>query len=233
MSTKVAAFPGLTGNQLKILAMFTMTVDHIGFILLPQCLILRVIGRISMPIYAYLIAEGCRFTKNRAKYLLTMVAMALLCQVVSFLATGTLYQCILVTFSMSIGLCWLLDTAVRKRSGVAAVAAAAALGASFFLCEVLPGLLPNTDFAVDYGFIGVLLPVLCFLGRTKWQNLVLMALGLAAMSIYSGGIQWYCLLALLPLVLYNGARGRASLKYLFYLYYPAHMAALYLIAMFI
>ena len=58
-------FPGLTGNQLKLIALITMTIDHIGFMLLPQVKILRAIGRIAFPIFAYMIAEGCQYTRNR------------------------------------------------------------------------------------------------------------------------------------------------------------------------
>lgn len=233
MPTKVSAFPGLTGNQLKFLAMLTMTIDHIGFILLPQYLILRIIGRLSMPIYAFMIAEGCRYTKNRAKYLLTMIAMAVLCQAVTFVATGSLYQCILVTFSLSISLIYLLDNAVRKRSVVVAVAAAAGLGAAYFLAEILPGLLPGTDFDIDYGFVGIILPIFPFIGKTKWQKLVLTAIALVGLSLSSHWVQWFGLAALIPLALYSGKRGRASLKYLFYIFYPAHIAILYLINMFL
>ena len=53
---------GLTGNLLKLIAMLTMTIDHIGVILLPQYRILRIIGRLTMPIYAFMIAEGCHYT---------------------------------------------------------------------------------------------------------------------------------------------------------------------------
>ena len=233
MPTKVSAFQGLTGNQLKFLAMVTMTMDHIGFILLPQHWILRIIGRLAMPIYAFLIAEGCRHTRNRTKYLLTMLAMAILCQVVSYVVTGSLYQCILVTFSLSISLIYLLDHAVRKRSIAAFAAAAAGLGAAYFLTEILPGLLPGTDFAVDYGFIGVLVPIFAFIGKTKWQKLGLTAIALVGMSLCSLWVQWFSLLALIPLALYNGERGNASLKYLFYLFYPAHIAILHLISMLI
>ena len=49
---------GLTGNQLKLIALITMTIDHIGYILLPQYRILRIIGRLAFPIYAYMIAVG-------------------------------------------------------------------------------------------------------------------------------------------------------------------------------
>jgi len=44
-----------------------MTVDHLGFILFPSLIILRIIGRIAFPIFAYMIAEGCRYTKNEKR----------------------------------------------------------------------------------------------------------------------------------------------------------------------
>jgi hypothetical protein len=62
----------LTGNQLKLLALLTMTCDHIGVSLFPQALWLRVIGRLALPIFAYMIAEGCRHTRNRKRYLLSI-----------------------------------------------------------------------------------------------------------------------------------------------------------------
>lgn len=222
---------GLSGNQLKLLALLTMTIDHIGLILLPQHSILRIIGRLSMPIYAYMIAEGCRYTKNRARYLLSMVGLAAVCQVVSYVVTGTLYQCILVTFSMSISLIWLLDLAISKQNISSKLALAAGLGAVFFLCEVLPMLLPGTDYRIDYAMVGVLLPIFPFMGKTKWQKLGFLALGLVTMCLYHGGIQWYSLLALLPLALYGGHRGKASFKYLFYIYYPLHIVVIEAIAM--
>ena len=46
---------GLTGNQLKLIALITMTLDHVGMMLLPQVRILRAIGRIAFPIFAYMI----------------------------------------------------------------------------------------------------------------------------------------------------------------------------------
>ena len=55
---------GLSASTLKIIACILMVVDHLGAILLPQYMILRVIGRLSYPIFAYFIAEGCRYTRN-------------------------------------------------------------------------------------------------------------------------------------------------------------------------
>ena len=57
-------FPGLTGNQLKLIALISMTIDHIGFMLFPRVKILRVIGRIAFPMFAFLIVEGYFYTKN-------------------------------------------------------------------------------------------------------------------------------------------------------------------------
>lgn len=46
----------LSGNALKLIAALTMLIDHIGVILLPNVAILRVIGRLAFPIYAFMIA---------------------------------------------------------------------------------------------------------------------------------------------------------------------------------
>ena len=105
---------GLTGNQLKLIAMAAMTIDHIGVQLFPNVLLLRIIGRLALPIFAYMIAQGCRYTKNKARYLLTIAAVAALCQIVYFVAMDSLYQCILVTFSLSIVLIYVLDDAIQK-----------------------------------------------------------------------------------------------------------------------
>lgn len=69
--------------------------------------------------------------------------------------------------------------------------------------------------------------MIIYLGKDKRQALILAAFGLAALSLQSGGIQWLGLLSLPLLALYNGQRGKANLKYLFYIYYPAHLVAIY------
>ena len=72
---------GLSNNQLKILAIITMFIDHFGLQLFPQLKILRIIGRIALPIFAYMIAEGCFYTKNRLKYLLQLLILGLGCHI--------------------------------------------------------------------------------------------------------------------------------------------------------
>ena len=107
---------GLTGNQLKILAMITMTCDHVGVMLFPHLQWLRIIGRLAMPIYAFMIAEGCRYTRDRKKYLLRLLSLGVLCQAVYLIAMGSLYMCILITFSISVCLINLLDQAEREKN---------------------------------------------------------------------------------------------------------------------
>ena len=224
-------FPGLTGNQLKLFALICMTCDHLYHTMLPQYAVLNMIGRLAFPIFAYMIAEGCRYTKNRVRYLLLMAISALLCQVVYFVAMGSLYQCILVTFSLSIGLIYLLDHACRKPSVFTIAFAISGCMAVFFLAEILPYLLPQTDYRIDYGIMGIFLPVLVFIGQEKPQKLLFATIGLCLLSMLHTPMQWLSLLAIPLLALYNGSRGKWKLKYLFYIYYPLHLAALHLLQM--
>lgn len=224
---------GLTNNQLKVIAMVTMTVDHVGFLLFPRLLLLRYIGRLAFPIYAYMVAEGCSHTKSLPKYLGSMAIMALLCQLVAFVAQQTLQQCILVTFTLSIVLIMLLKLAREKPSAAMWTLFAAAVAGVFIITQMLPQWLPNTDFMVDYDFLGVMLPVCVYAAKDKRAKLTVCAVCLALLAITGWSGQWLALMALPLLALYNGSRGTWKLKWVFYLYYPAHLAALWLLSNFI
>ena len=230
MPQAVTTRQGLTGNALKIIAILSMTLDHIGVHLFPGCQVLRILGRLALPIFAYMMAEGCRHTRNPKKYLLTVLAVAALCQVAYFLAMGSLYQCILVTFTLSILLILSLDRAGRERTFPSILSAVLVWALVFFICLGLPNILAHTDFAIDYGLWGVLLPVFIFLGRNKQEQLLLTLVGLVLLAIFFrnlGAIQWCSLLTLPLLALYNGQRGKGQMKYFFYLYYPIHLAVIY------
>ena len=147
-------------------------------------------------------------------------AYFVLLMLVYFLAMGSLYQCILVTFTLSI----LTICAIDSGSSAKAVAA---LCAVVLITVFLPQWLPNTDFAVDYSLWGVLLPVAVWLAKTRRHKLLCTAILLSMLALDFGGVQWYGLLALLPLSLYDGTRGSRRLKWLFYWYYPLHLAAIY------
>jgi len=103
--------------------------------------------------------------------------------------------------------------------------AVTAIVAVYYLTEVLPGQLPG-DFEIDYSFLGVMLPVMIWAGKGKWQSLGMCALGLLLLAT-GNSIQIYALAALIPLAFYNGQRGKHHLKAFFYWYYPIHLIAIY------
>ena len=223
---------GLTGNQLKLFAVIVMTIDHIGHILFPGVMWLRIIGRLAYPIFAYMIAEGCTHTRSMPRYFATMAGMAAICQVVVYFVTGSLYQYILVTFTLSILLIGVLKKALQTQSTLWWLITSAALGTIWLLTQWLPAQLSGTDFSIDYSFWGVMVPVLVWLGKTKGQKLLLEAAGLVLIAGNVNNIQTLALCALPILALYNGQRGKWKLKYFFYLYFPAHIVVLEMIAFF-
>lgn len=78
---KTTSFPKpLTAFHLKLIALATMIVDHIGVVLVPVPF-LRNIGRVAFPLYAFLIAEGCRHTRSRERYLLRLGLLALVSEI--------------------------------------------------------------------------------------------------------------------------------------------------------
>ena len=228
MPVQTKKFSGFTGNQLKLIAMIAMTCDHVGLQLFPDILILRILGRLALPIYAYMIAEGCRYTRSRKKYLLRMAALAAVCQMVCFFAMGSLYQCILVTFSLSICLIYAIDNTQKREDLASRLLALGVLAGEIVLCVVLPIFLPG--FEIDYGIFGVLLPVLIYFGRPSHHFLLI---GLILLALDLGGIQWWSLAAIPLLGQYNDQRGKYPLGKLFYIYYPLHLVVIYGISLLI
>ncbi len=218
---------GLTNNQLKWIAMVTMTVDHIGMIFFPSNMVWRMIGRLAFPIYAFMIGEGCRHTGSLRRYLLSLAIPGMVCQAAMILATGTMQQNILLTFSVSVGLVILLKQAMQRKSTWAWAGFAAATAAVLFLTHGVQPLFPQVDFRLEYDFAGVMLPVLVYLLPNIAWRLAGAAVCLCAMSSYMWQGQWLSLLALPLLALYNGQRGRWNMKWIFYLYYPVHLSLLW------
>ncbi len=78
---------GLTLNELKLIAVVAMIIDHIAyynyfFMSDKTYLAFRIIGRIAMPIFAYAIVEGYFHTKNIKKYVIRLFILAIITQVV-------------------------------------------------------------------------------------------------------------------------------------------------------
>ena len=223
---------GLTNNQLKIIAMVSMLFDHVGKELLPQYPILQIIGRLAFPIFAYMIAEGCFYTKNKIKYFLTIFILGTGCQIVYTVAEHSFYQNVLITFSLSIALIFSLENFRIKRKKLSGIILFFTVLIVSILTKVLPLSLEEYGFQIDYGIYGVLLPVAVFYGKEKRQKLVYTTGVLALLAhSFGGGIQWFSLLSVPILALYNQKRGKYNIKPLFYIFYPAHLIVIYLISL--
>lgn len=212
----------LTGNALKILAAIFMTIDHIGVMLFPRVLLLRIIGRLALPIFAFMIAEGCKYTRNKRKYFGMVFGLGALCQTVYFFFDGSLYFSILITFSLSILMIYALQNWKEKKTVLSGLVFAGSIAATWFL---------NQWLTIDYGFWGCMLPVFAALPHgTAWDdvpmNTTMLAVGLVCLGISMDLIQCLALMALPFLYAYNGKRGTWNLKYFFYIFYPVHLAVL-------
>ena len=75
--------------------------------------------------------------------------------------------------------------------------------------------------------IGIITPVLVWLGHSKAEKLAGLTIGLCLLSLELGMVQIYSLAAVILLYFYNGERGNHSLKWTFYAYYPLHITVLY------
>ena len=230
----------LNGNTLKIFACVCMLIDHIGMILLPQVEILRVIGRLSMPIFAFFIAEGCKYTHNKTNYLLFMAIFGVAMMIVQYAFTGMYFGNILILFSLSILLIYVFQKYKREIFATKFELNKNLIWFGIFLLTILFCIVSCNILRVDYGFYGVMVAFFASLPNFRGidagilnrcdnlaSRLLLLGLGLLALSIDLGGIQFASLISLLPLSMYNGQRGKIRLKYFFYIFYPAHIALLY------
>lgn len=221
----------LNGNALKLIAAVTMLCDHAGLMFFPKLHIMRIIGRLAFPIFAFMIAEGCHYTKNRLRYFLSVFLMGVLCQTVYYIFSRDTYLNILLTFSCSIGLIYLLqEWKARQDYRILLLFAVATV--------LIYGL--NRLIDLDYGFWGIMVPVaaaFCHPPRGEkidsfqnYINIGMLGVALIMLAVRSSSTQSYSLLALPLLLLYSGKRGKRGLKYAFYLFYPLHLAALQAIA---
>ena len=220
---------GLTNNQLKIIACISMLIDHLGVGIFPGVPILRIIGRLAFPIFAYMIAEGCRYTKNKVKYLGTILAMATAFQIVYFVFMNDLYQGILVTFSLSIAIIFSLEAISSSDNPTHKLLGFVGLTAALFIGIGCPIIFKSEGFKIDYSAWGIFLPVLIYFAPRKWGKLAVSAILLSLMSVYSDSLQWWSLISVALLALYNGERGKVKMKYFFYIFYPAHLVIIYII----
>jgi hypothetical protein len=182
--------------------------------------IFRKIGRVAFPIYCFLLVEGFVHTRDRKKYLGRMLIFALISEIPFDLAiTGSWlnlnYQNVFWELALGIVMLMVLDGAERKGYPPVLLAVVRLTAVALFMViGELAGL--------DYGMYGILSIAVLYLCRyNKWLQA-----GAGALTFV-----WElpAPVAFLPILAYNQKRGR-TLKYVFYIFYPAHLLILYIIA---
>lgn len=222
----------LNSFQLKIIAIITMIIDHVGLLLFPQYAILRIIGRVSFPIFCFLISEGCIHTSNIKKYLFRLGLFAIISQFpFNIFLTGRLFYFrgyildiipmyfygLNVFFTLFLGA---LSIVIAKKMKI------------YFSVPLIILLATLAElFHTDYGAFGVILIVVYWLLR---KNVLHRAIGGSALCLVNGLIRqssWnaWPAIAGIPILLYNGEKGKHSLKYFFYVFYPLHLLIIFLI----
>lgn len=221
-----------TQEGLKLIACITMLIDHIGSAFVPVTM-LRCVGRLSFPIFAFLIAEGSYHTKNPKKYALRMLFLAVLSEYpfeLAFFGGYTPYrQNVMLTLLMGI-----LALEVMKKCPNLLLKA----------LSVIPFALVAEWMKADYGMEGVLVIALFALTRgMRYERLiqfVCMLVIFASMNsswIPFGPIQFRMQIlgafAILPICFYSGEKQTHSkaVQWAFNLFYPAHLLLFGLIQM--
>lgn len=239
---KTRSIACLSANALKWIAALSMLLDHIGVILLPEVLWLRAVGRLAFPLFSFMIAQGCRYTRHRGRYFACVFGLGGICYAVRLIYDGTLVLNSVVMFSLSILMIYALQYWKQQAvCGTVLCRAAASLMllASVFVVVALGCLLP-----MDYGIGGCMLPLLAAIPhpaaraplspraeqRVRLLSVLLLSLGTLALSVGYGGVQYFSLLTVPLLLLYSGKRGRYGCKYFFYIFYPTHILLLQALA---
>lgn len=206
---------GITGMQLKILAIISMTIDHIGAVIFQDILWMRIVGRIAFPIYCFLLVEGFNYTKSRKKYLVRLLAFAFISEIpfdLAFFGKAFEFGHQNVFFTLFIGFltmyfCEFASSNLSK----------------YIMC--FAGMVLAGIFRTDYSFFGVALIVIFYLFRDDRLSAFILQ---AVMNIAEGSLQGFAALALIPIGLYKGKQGRKRFQMFFYAYYPVHLVVIYI-----
>ena len=200
-SVNISRYQRLDGTVLKLIACLSMFIDHLGAVCFSGMMGFRIIGRLAFPIYCFLLVEGAVHTRNMKKYILRMGIFALISEVPFDLAfyhrlVYMGHQNVFFTLGLGLLAIWFLEHPIEQ--------------------------LDIPDVLYKYGFTGI--AVICIFYYLRGQPQLkypIAAILLAAM----GGVEVYAVLALIPILLYNGQRGRQTkvMQYGFYIFYPAHL----------
>jgi len=216
-----------------------MVIDHIAWKLTPTLgifLLMHIIGRLTMPIMCYLLADGFYHTKSRKRYALRLLIFGLIAQIpFTYFLNGKPFalwigpETFNVLFCLLLGFCALWVIKSDKSKGVKIVITALCLIFSMVCDWMIFGVLFILAFGLNRG---------SFKRQAMWFSaiIVVLAVPINVVGILAGDLsnmmQFGVVLALPLLALYNGKKARdntwawLSNKWIFYVFYPAHLALL-------
>lgn len=217
--------PGISQEGLKLLACLTMLTDHIGAVLFPQLQWLRIIGRLSFPLYCFLLAEGIHYTRSPIKYGLRLLMVALIAE----LPYDLLFQGQFTWAKNSVMVTLLLGFS----AGVCMKGKPLWKQALWALPFLLAGRIANGT----YGMYGVVMIVMFCATRNIPHRLAVQSALMVMLSLRMAGFparlgtQVFAIAAMVPIALYSGKKRSRSpaLQWGFTLFYPVHIILLLLI----
>ena len=196
----------MTSYHIKLIAALLMVVDHVGVVFFPDQLAFRYIGRLSFPLFAWLIGQGEKYTKDFNLYLIRLAVGAGISQPLYYALFNYSNPNILVTLLI----------------GLLAIRIGKLVSFKYLIWLTFAGLAQAIN--TSYGFYGILvITVLSEFNSNNfkwWLQWILVNLLVFVVTDFKP----YQLLALftpLVIMLWNGKQGRKA-KF-FYLFYPIHL----------
>lgn len=230
MKTKTRSGEGrgydLSSFFLRYAAFFFMLLDHIGAVFFPDLPFLRDAGRISFPLFAFLVTEGAEHTRSGRAYLTRMLLLALISEIpydLCFYGRPFFFKDQNVLFTLIFGLVFCLSKEREERRGENTPLPYVLLLAGGFAAELI---------RANYGAAGVLLIAAYFEGRdARWSYLPITLV----FSALFGGNEYYALLSLIFIFLYRGRKGIGGKaeRIVSYSFYPLHLILLSLFHFFL
>jgi hypothetical protein len=212
---------------LRIIAIVTMVVDHIGVILYPDIILLHIIGRLAFPLFAYLIVLGVDSTRQPRKYMATLLSFAILSQIPYFLAFDIQpFERLNILFSLFLSA--MTIHFYNKKSILAFIPLILSIvfmtEGSYYVVLTAVGmkLLKDTPKLGTLALFALNIPFLFVQDLAiQLQFLALSAVPLIFLHIN----KWIMKETLIP----EDSLAYSLRKYFFYVFYPLHLALLFLI----
>ncbi|XMB85913.1 TraX family protein [Mycoplasmatota bacterium WC44] len=177
-------------DTIKTIAMLTMLIDHIGVLLFPSLRILRTIGRIAFPIFAYQVAKGYSYTSDKKKYSFRMFIFGLISQVPYVFLNKDLipnyfHFNVMILFLYSLGVLFIFDLLKESKSYVRSILLFIALVSAIVLPQVLE--FRFDSFAFSYSTYGILMILIFYIFDGKWIPIIISYICLSFISTYESG----------------------------------------------